>query len=98
MFAYRRTRSANKDVNYVQDSLADIVTQLRNALVLDGVLVSKVVIGTTDTMVAHTLNRVPLGWFVSRKRGLGDIYEVAINASNLTLKSSVAVTCDLWVF
>lgn len=98
MRSFRKIRSPNKDLMMLQDAVSDVFGELQNNFVADGVLISNVVIGTGNTTIPHTLNRMPLGWFPTRKKGPGDIYEVSINGSNLTLISSVAVTTSLWVY
>lgn len=67
----------------------------------DGHILEEVDIATGGTDVAHLLQRACRGWFLTRKRGAGDVYEDSTQPDPsrfLRLKSSAAVTVDLMVF
>lgn len=98
MIAFKTIRTQNRELMTLQDNIRDVLQPISDALIVEGVLIGPVTIGTSPTTIPHTLNRMPLGWIPSRKKGLGDIFEISINANNLTLQSSVAVTTFLWVF
>ncbi len=96
MTAFRTIRTADRELMTVQQNVTDALKDIDDSLIVEGVLIGPVVIGTGNTVIPHSLKRMPLIWFPVRKKGLGDIYEVSINANNLTLISSVSVTTYLW--
>lgn len=98
MSAFKTIRTQNRELMSIQDNVQDALRFLDLSLITDGVLVGPVTITTANTTIAHTLNRMPLGWFPVNKKGLGDIFEISKNASNLTLKSSVTVISHFWCF
>lgn len=65
---------------------------------LRGARLDGVTIDTSDTVVAHPLGRSPMGWRLVDKRGAGDVYRISWNERTLTLRASVGVDVDLWVW
>lgn len=98
MSAFKTFRTSNRELGALQDNTRDALAFLNDCLLVEGVLIGPVTIGTTPTTVPHTLNRMPLGWFPVRLKGPYVPYEISINANNLTLQSSTAVTTHIWVF
>ena len=99
MQAIRQINTKNFELAQVQTNLLNVLRMIADKEVVDGVILSNISIGVTDTPIAHMLGRVPLGYIIIGKDGPGDIYTSASsNSLNLTLKSTVAVTAQLWVF
>lgn len=98
MTAFKTFRTPNRELGLLQDNIRDALQDISDSLIVEGVQIGPVTIGTTATTIAHTLNRMPLGYFVVKKSGPGDIYDMAINASNLTLVSSSQVRVSIWVY
>lgn len=68
------------------------VTRVAGATVITGISV-----GTSDTKVAHGLGAVPAGVFVMPKADARVWQPAAATSSQVTLRASAAVTCDLLV-
>lgn len=98
MFSFKKLRTPNRDLMELQQNCADAFQFFKNSFIFEGVLLGPITIGTTDTVIPHTLNRMPLGWFPVRLKGPFVPYETTINASNLTLRATSSVVCHLWVF
>lgn len=87
------------ELGAIQDNLRRLIDNyIGTKEILDGIPLKAVEIGTGPTEINHKLGRTPLGYLITSKSGLGDIYDTARNTKTLTLISSVAVTADLWVY
>lgn len=90
------------ELQQFQDSVAEVLGPIRAAEVVDGVLISGVVIPTgTPKSVAHKLGRPPQGWIVVSKNAASDVWEditYSFRSKFLRLSSSADVTINLWVF
>ena len=74
---------------------------LRNAIILDGVLLENVSIGTADTLVAHKLNRLIRGYLICNNNTLCTIASTSGTFDKtlfIGLKASSACLVSLWVF
>lgn len=98
MEAYRQIQTQDWELNQVQQNTARSFNPLLQIALLDGVLMSNVVVNTTDTTFEHGLGRAPLGFIIAGKQGLGDIYQTASSELSIILKSSVQVTASIWVY
>lgn len=110
---FRRIRTADPDLDRVQDSLAQTLDPVVKAALLNNVLVSNMPgtavgttvqlnIGTSFQNVAHTLGRTPIGWLVVRRDADANVWETAIGNPDATkflrLRATVAVNVTLLVF
>lgn len=104
LVAFKRvySKKPNNVLDELQNNLEAALQALPNSLILDGQLLEGVVLGTTATLVAHKLGRLPNGWFVVRPP---DVYvnsyrEVSRNATHIEIDTNYAgsVVVDLWVF
>lgn len=85
----------------IQDATDDATRPSLAHPLVDAHVLKEVAIATTNTDVAHLLQRAPQGWIITRKRGAGDVYEATTQPDPtrfLRLVSSAAVTVDLMVF
>lgn len=99
MNAVRAINVQDFKLSQVQDNLIRAVRDIQDKIIIDGVELTGIQILTTDTPVQHKLQRIPLGYIVISKEGPGDIYQVGIaDTLTITLKSTVAVTANIWVF
>ena len=98
MFNFRKIVTANTDLQRVQTNVDDVFKQLRNAPILDGVLVENVIIGTTATSVSHTLQRQPRGFIIVDINADARVRRSAWTPTTLSLISTATVTLSLWVF
>ena len=90
-------------VSRFQDNVETVLDVVTDKLILDGVLLKNISLeASTTNMVNHGLGRVPIGWFITRKRAQSDIWDLQdVNTTpsrNLALACSDDVTIDLWVF
>lgn len=95
--------TADRVLAQIQDNVQKVLSAIAHACpLLDGTLLVNVVVGTTDTMVGHALNRVPLGYLVVGRSGAGEVFTSSsanpVPKSLLVLKASAPVTVSLWVF
>lgn len=106
---FRKIRVVDQDdvngrtLNLLQDNVAQAFGQLLGKDPLDVTLLTNVVLGAGQNVVAHKLGRRLLGWLVVRTHGgYPQIYDVQdTNPSpNLTLllQSATKITVDLLVF
>jgi hypothetical protein len=96
--AFKTINSKNWELSQIQGNTGTILDILTQIPFLDGVMLKSQVIDTTDTVLNHGLGRAPLGFVIMGKNGLGDIYQTASSQFSLTLKSSVQVTANVWVY
>lgn len=96
---FRRIFTANEDLAKVQNAIEQTVAPILNSVIIDGVLLTGIVLTTTATQVAHTLNRIPLGYLIVGQDKHATFYSSARDSRTITLLSSAATTTvDLWVF
>lgn len=96
----RKTRTGDRDLQVVQDSVFQCLENIRRREILDGRLIKDVSVNnTTLTEVAHGLGRPLNGWLVTRINADARVWEAASSKDTLlTLDSSANATIDLWVF
>lgn len=73
---------------------------LANSLV-NGLQLSNVALINGTTVINHTLSRKMQGWFITDVDGFTSVYKpktAPFNDKTLTLVSSSAVNCNLWVY
>ena len=92
-----------REFNIGQDHIEEVITPVLNAVIIDGVIVEDVVLNSsTFTDIEHKLGRKPRGYIVIRKSAAQTVFEDAGDYGNrklfLKLKSSGAVTVNLWIF
>jgi hypothetical protein len=98
----KKIQTPDELLNRVQDASLPALNALLSIPVLDGRLTEEITLSGTAVPLPfpHKLGRLPLGWIpVSVKGGTG-IYEDNIPRDEkfIWLRSSVALTCQLWVF
>jgi hypothetical protein len=81
----------------LQANVNEFVEDLATVPFLDGVTVSAQV-AATDTIIPHTLNRQPQGWFITDIDAAATVYRAAWNTRTITLHASAPVNIQLWVF
>lgn len=94
----KRINAKEYEANQIQENLARSLDRIAEIVILDGLVLKNVPIGTSSTAVNHGLGRIPEGYVITGKTGLGDIYSTARDSKTLTLISSVTVFCDLWIY
>ncbi len=77
----------------------DVFKQIRLSTILDGVLLTDVIVPTTGIVASHTLDRQPLGWIVVDRTNANPVHRTAWNSKTLTLVATTgSVTVALWIF
>lgn len=98
---FKKIDFKDKDVSKFQDSVDEYLNQL-NAVVLDGIILTDVLIGTTTTEISHKLGRNFQGWHLLDIHGDARVWRDTSSTADLTkflpLKASASVTVSLWVF
>lgn len=101
--AFRAVRTRNDDVQELQSALQPFVQDVRSRQVVDGRIVSGIVLVTGQpNIVVHKLDREPVGYMVIRASAAANVYDA--QASNITpaqtldLRTSANVTVSIWVF
>lgn len=84
-------------INRLQENIRTALDPISTDIIFDRQEIS-LLVNTTDTVIPHILNRVPQGFVIIDKTGIGDVYRVSWDINNITLKSSVAVNIKLWLF
>ena len=89
--------------NNAQEHVESVINPLLDSAIIDGVIVEDVVLNnSTFTEVEHKLGMKPRGYLVIRKSAAQTVFEDAGDYANrklfLRLKSSAALTVNLWIF
>ena len=88
-----------RELQTVQDNLAGVLDLIAKVQIVDGVRLEDVaLVSGSDQLVAHKLGRAPLGWFTVKRNADCRLWETALDANHLTLRTSANVTVTLWVF
>ena len=97
---FRKPSQATPEGQALANATGDFARQLENNPLLDGRILTRVVVGTSATNLSHLLGRDWIGWFVVRKSTTASIYEgTQTNTSQyLTLIASASATVDIYVF
>lgn len=90
---------SNRELSQIQDNITKILDHyVSEREILDGIPLSNIAVATTPTIISHKLGRTPLGYIITSKNGPGDIWDTARDSKTITLTSSAAVTCAIWVY
>ncbi len=101
--AFRKVRTKNDDVQLLQDAVAVVLQDVRSRTLLDGRLVSGVVLAAgVVNVVDHFLERAPQGYVVVKSSAAASVYDTqdgnVTPKRSLHLWTSADVTVSLWVF
>ena len=101
--AFKKLNSLDRILNLFQDNVEDSITDILKDPAIDGVYLTDIVlVAGQNNIINHTLGRKLTGWTITRKRGLGDVYDVqdtnTLPKLTLLLRTSVNVTVDIRVF
>jgi hypothetical protein len=99
---FTKVQTQDRELNQVQQNLVRSLTPLLSLSLLNGVILSGIVLASGDNTVSHTLGRTLTGWFLVRKRGTAVIYDKQDTNSlpelTLVLNASAGETVDIYVF
>jgi hypothetical protein len=93
-----KVHAADTTLNRVQDAQIEAFRPLTTNELLDGHLLKSVALASGSNLIAHRLDRAPVGWIIVRRNGAATVHELAVDSRHLTLSASAAVTVDLYVF
>lgn len=96
----RKTRTEDRGLQVVQDSVFQCLETIRRKEILDGRRIKDVYVdSSTPTEVAHGLGRPLIGWLVISKNANANLWQTTSDEESiLTLNTSADVTVSLWVF
>lgn len=99
----KKVHSTDKQLHQVQDLIEEFLQPLLNNPTLNGTLViNQSLIAGQDNLVEHKLNRKITGFYITRKRGPADVWDLQdtnkLPTSTLLLRCSADVSIDLWVY
>lgn len=97
---YRKQAGGTQENFTAQSNVEAAFGNLSKSLLLDGVYLENVTVGTTDTQVAHKLNRAYRGYIVCKNDSFCELKVVSTGNQALfvTLQSTVPCTVSLWIF
>lgn len=98
MRQFRKIRTGDINLDQLQTNVEQVFGEIQKKPIIDGTLLSGVVVGTTETEVNHELNRQPLGFIVVDRNSAGVVYKTRATSKLLVLQASAPVTVSLWVF
>jgi hypothetical protein len=100
--SFGKVHTANRELNQVQENVARALAPIFGNPIVDGVLLTGVVLASGANVISHTLDRKLVGWIIIRQRALAQVYDTqdsnATPALTLQLQASAPVTVDLYVF
>lgn len=99
--AFRAIRTAVRDIQKLQDALSKVFNSILSKEILDGRLITGIVLSSSGTNeVDHGLGKPIRGWVVVAKNANANIYDSVSSTPNATLilTATANVTISLWVF
>ena len=98
MIQLRKTVFTDNTLTQFQAAVEDTVSQLNQVPILDGILLTDVSVGTSQTIVNHKLGRKPRGYMVVSQSALATVANQAFTSDAIPMVASTPVTLSLWVF
>jgi len=97
---FRKQAGGTQENFTAQSNVETAFGNLSKSILLDGVYIENVIIGPTDTLIAHKLNRAYRGWIICKIDVLTDIKQSNINDNTkfVTLQAGTPTTVSLWIF
>lgn len=96
------TQFNDQALSKMQSNILEAVNPLLKNPVSDGIILPNVIVGTSQTIIPHKLNRKLVGWYCVRIRGAAYVYDSQDANHNpestLILTASSSVSVDLYVF
>ena len=99
----KKVDSDAPELNKVQEYTQQALAPVKNAVIIDGTLLSKVkLVAGKDNDIDHKLDRNLRGWILVRQRAEAKIWDLQdsnkLSKKTLRLWTDADVTVDLWVF
>jgi len=97
--AFDQITTEDADLNRVQDRIANALSPVFAARVVDGRLVESVALTTSAQSIAHGLDRAGVKWIVVSPDADARVWQTqAADSRFVYLQASAAVNVNLWVF
>lgn len=98
---FRKQGGGDEDNFRAQSNVENALNGLRSSLILDGTLIEDVAVGTTETLIAHKLQRPIRGYIIVKNNTLTAVAATSGTFNKnlfLGLIASSACTVSLWIF
>jgi hypothetical protein len=98
---FRAPQQSDGPTQALAVAVKDFTRQLEKNPLMDGLILSDIVIGTTATDIQHGLGRPFRGWFIIRKNDTATVREDTTQTNEkyyLTLIASSSTTVSIYVF
>jgi len=100
--AFRKIRVTDRDLDSVQTNVAQSLTPLLKSAIVDGALVTDILLASGVNRVSHSLGRIPLGWIIVDRDTAATVFKsVAPNitdSSTISFTASAPITISVWFF
>lgn len=94
-----RLGGLERDLQIVQDRIADSVDTLNAKVILQGNFLQAVALSSAgNNAIVHGLDRPPLGYFIAGRNTNANVWDTSRDLRFLNLSCNTNVTIDLWVF
>lgn len=97
----RKIRVKDAELEAVQTNFAQVMIPVLKSDIIDGVLVTDIVLSTGANRVPHTLSRVPLGWVIVDRNAAATVHRTPTGITDsltMALTASAPITISIWVF
>lgn len=83
-----------------QSNVVSKVNEVNSKIILDGLLIKDVSLGTTENKISHKLGRSYNGYIVTKINAGAVVYVSSVEDSSkmINLKATASCVADLWVF
>jgi hypothetical protein len=97
---FRKQAGGTQESFTAQSNVEAAFGNLGRSIILDGVYIENITVGTTPTLVQHKLNRAFRGYIICKQDTFTDVKFVSGNDVTLflTLQAVASCTVSLWIF
>jgi hypothetical protein len=95
---FRKLKLKEREVSSLQDNIALILSQITKKPIVDGELLTNIILPAGSFRVNHKLGRTPLGFILSDINAAVTVHREAWDSNTITLNASGPVTISLWVY
>ncbi len=101
--AFKTTSFEDKDMQKLQSNISTSIDSIVKCQLIDGVLIKNVLLESSKVnSISHKLNRIPIGYIITRQRAQSDIWDSQDTNTNalktFDLECSADVYVDIWFF
>jgi hypothetical protein len=97
---FRKQAGGSQESFTAQTNVETAFGNLSRSIILDGVYLESISVGTSDTLVEHKLNRAFRGYIICKNDSFSQVKQTSANdvTKFLTLQATSACTISLWIF